>query len=120
MNKRIKKKRMKLDNRTVGDNVYSSDVIKHLNQLDIVSNILYPMTKMNPQVKWRKKNLKRAMNYMLKHLMKYIGSMYRYRSHYEKPLILKEGSTTATPKLRRIPGGQCFRYHGNVVVFKED
>lgn len=75
MNKRIKKKRLRLSPRHIGDNVYTPEEIKGVIMVSLLRYYLIPWiysASLDPNTSsvhiWRKKNIKRALKYMYKHM----------------------------------------------------
>lgn len=94
MNKRIKKKRRKLDDRHIGDHVYSVEYIRYINKMTVLFSIIKPMTIQNPQIKWTRTNLKKALNYIIRRRRVDFSKMIpRNTFQYQKPPELVGGKT---------------------------
>ena len=71
MNKRIKKKRVRLNPRDIGDHTYTPEEIKYFVNRSLLKNWLIPhmwTASLDPNNKgirvWKKRNIKRALKYM--------------------------------------------------------
>lgn len=94
MNKRIKKKRRKLDDRHIGDHVYAVEYIRYINKMTVLFSIIKPMTIQNPQIKWTRANLKKALNYIIRRRRVDFSKMIpRNTFRYQKPPELVGGKT---------------------------
>lgn len=115
MNKRIRKKRRKLDDRHIGDHVYAVEYIRYINKMTVLFSIIKPMTIQNPQIKWTRANLKKALNYIIRRRRVDFSKMIpRNTFRYQKPPVLVEGDTSTAH--RQISGGKTMKYKSSIFI----
>lgn len=91
MNKRIKKKRAHSSPLRIGDNVYTRGEIDIIVSNHLLKHSLIPrmyLTSLDPNKNgihvWRKRNIKRALKYMVKHNNKYLSYKHlRFARHLQ-------------------------------------
>ena len=99
MNKRIKKKRMKLDNRVIGDHVYSVKTLRAYRMFLISRTYTVELYRQIKNPKITRSRIKALVNYLYKHPSKlYLG--YKH-SPYTKHLL--PSSINTKPPIPQIP-----------------
>lgn len=112
MNKRIKKKRRRLNDMIIGDHRYSAKIREYLVKRNLIELRLLPVLYLNNHLICQKNNLKRALRYLYINRSEK-GPIFTYKySPYSR--IISDTST----KRNVIPGGRTMRYNeSNYICF---
>lgn len=121
MNKRIKKKRARLSPLKIGHNVYTQEEIKVIIMSVLLKVHLLPRiyaasldpNKSNVCV-WKKKNIKRALKYMYKHLNPYLSYKHLRFVRHLKPKPEFMMSTSTIPE--GIRGGEAINHKSSAYI----